>query len=712
MINPRPWGRISACLALACALPAWGQTPGGLDVRDANGAIVATCAVSAGGVTYPCHLEFGADSAGAPHVLLTDTAGRPIVNLNGTISVQGGNSAAVKTDGSGVVQPVSIAALPLPANAAQETGGNLAAIAANTAGAASAANQTAVQASAGASAAKALGVQGVAGGRPVAVDGSSVTQPVSAASLPLPAGAATAANQPTLNADGGALAHVTDFPATQAVSAAALPLPANAAQETGGNLATIAANTAGLATAANQAAALASPGSSASRALGVQGVAGGLAMKVDGSSVTQPVSVASLPLPAGAATAAGQPTLNTDGGALAHITNLPATQAVTWSAQSVTANAGTNLNTSALALESGGNLAAARADLDTLSTSAATSATAANQTSVQAAAGAGAAKALAVQGIGGGVAIKTDGSAVTQPVSAASLPLPAGAATAANQTAVLGAVAPGAAPTNGVPALAQYNATAPTPASGQTLALQTNAAGALKTDPSGVTAPMNLVQVGGTGVATGPGAAGAATARVAVAQDASTIAGTSPTAGITVEPGNTPNTTPWLTQAQYSHFVVVTKTFTPSSSYPSGWYSFGGLLSIDLHNYVGAQVANVVLVRMATISTGAAVPPANLNLAFWSGLPQTTYTDDATFTYNTSDNSLFLGELTLANNAVWDQVASSDTVLVGSSSPSSAWGPYLLTTDSAGKLYATVETQGGESYTSPTGFTVLFEFGY
>lgn len=75
------------------------------------------------------------------------------------------------------------------------------------------------------------------------VDGSAVTQPVSAASLPLPAGAATAANQPALNADGGALAHVTNFPATQPVSAASLPLPTGAAQETGGNLATLAART-------------------------------------------------------------------------------------------------------------------------------------------------------------------------------------------------------------------------------------------------------------------------------------------------------------------------------------------------------------------------------------------------------------------------------------------------------------------------------------
>lgn len=106
-------------------------------------------------------------------------------------------------------------------------------------------------------------------GTPVAikVDGSAVTQPVSgtffqatqpvsAAALPLPSGASTAAKQPALGTAGTPSADVisvqgvaggtaqpvsgTFFQATQPVSAAALPLPANAAQETGGNLATLA----------------------------------------------------------------------------------------------------------------------------------------------------------------------------------------------------------------------------------------------------------------------------------------------------------------------------------------------------------------------------------------------------------------------------------------------------------------------------------------
>jgi hypothetical protein len=93
------------------------------------------------------------------------------------------------------------------------------------------------------------------------VDGSGVTQPVSG----------------------------TFWQATQPVSAASLPLPAGAAQEH--------------ATAASPHSARLTDGAtylgSTSQRLHVAD--GGVALKVDGSAVTQPVSAASLPLPAGAA---------------------------------------------------------------------------------------------------------------------------------------------------------------------------------------------------------------------------------------------------------------------------------------------------------------------------------------------------------------------------------------------------------------------------
>lgn len=66
------------------------------------------------------------------------------------------------------------------------------------------------------------------------------------------------------------------------------------------------------------------------------------AWKVDGSAVTQPISVASLPLPTGAATAAKQPALGTAGVASADVisvqgiaagTALPTSQSGTWTVQ-------------------------------------------------------------------------------------------------------------------------------------------------------------------------------------------------------------------------------------------------------------------------------------------------------------------------------------------------------------------------------------------
>lgn len=123
------------------------------------------------------------------------------------------------------------------------------------------------------------------------------TIPVSAASLPLPAGAATAANQTTLGSqttklnDGTNTAAVTAANAlkvdgsavTQPVSATSLPLPTGAA--TSANQTTVGSQTTKLNDGTNTAA-----------------VTAASALKVDGSAVTQPVSAASLPLPTGAAT--------------------------------------------------------------------------------------------------------------------------------------------------------------------------------------------------------------------------------------------------------------------------------------------------------------------------------------------------------------------------------------------------------------------------
>jgi hypothetical protein len=148
----------------------------------------------------------GKDGSGNNKAFAVDSSGRPTVNVNGTVAI-------------------SAASLPLPSGAATEV------------------KQPALG-TAGTPSSDVITVQGKTGMTAVKVDGSAVTQPVSASSLPLPTGASTSAKQPALGTAGTPSADV----------------------------------------------------------LTVQGAASMTALKVDGSAATQPVSVASLPLPTGAAT--------------------------------------------------------------------------------------------------------------------------------------------------------------------------------------------------------------------------------------------------------------------------------------------------------------------------------------------------------------------------------------------------------------------------
>lgn len=152
-----------------------------------------------------------------------------IAKLGAGLPAAFGAGGGVKIDGSGTALPISAVSLPLPS------------------GASTAAKQPALG-TAGSPSADVLTVQGVTSMTALKVDGSAVTQPVSAVSLPLPSGASTAAKQPALGTAGSASADV----------------------------------------------------------ITVQGIASMTALKVDGSAVTQPISAASLPLPSGAATSAKQ----------------------------------------------------------------------------------------------------------------------------------------------------------------------------------------------------------------------------------------------------------------------------------------------------------------------------------------------------------------------------------------------------------------------
>ncbi len=190
-------------------------------------------------------------------------------------------------------------------------------------------------------------------GNPLAVSGTVTanvsfpsTQAVSISSIPLASGAATGTKQDVGNASlssidskltspltvtGSVTATISGTPSVNAtITNSSLPVTGAFYQTTQpvsvASAITIKADTAG-----NQANAL----------------------KVDGSAVTQPVSIASFP-----ALATGSNVI----GSISN-TSFASTQSGAWT---VTANAGTNLNTSSLALESGGNLASIKAKTDNI----------------------------------------------------------------------------------------------------------------------------------------------------------------------------------------------------------------------------------------------------------------------------------------------------------------------------------------------------------
>lgn len=370
----------------------------------------------------------------------------------------------------------------------------------------------------------------------------SGTVPISAASLPLPTGASTEATLAAAKTDLDTIAAALTNPLP--VSLASVPLPTGAstsALQTTGNTALAAIE-----------AALTNP-------LPVSGT-----VAISG---TVPVSATALPLPTGASTAAKQPALGTAGSASADVISVQGVASMTPIktdgsgvtqpvSGTVTANAGTNLNTSTLALETGGNLAASKADLDilagavTASKVQATIATAlpagtnvighvivdtAPTTAITAAslplptgastsakqpalgtAGTASADVITVQGIASMTALKVDGSAVTQPVSIATAPvLVAGTAligkvgidqttpgtTNGVQDASDGPVTAGtAAGKSGLVALVAATS-APTPTAGQQIALQGDTSGNLRTSPFGATGSFHTASNTGTGAA-------------------------------------------------------------------------------------------------------------------------------------------------------------------------------------------------------------------
>jgi hypothetical protein len=170
-----------------------------------------------------------------------------------------------------------------------------------------------------------------------------------------------------------------------------------------------------------------------------QGTGGSSAWKVDGSATTQPVSAASLPLPTGAATEATLALVKTDVDHLDVNLSTVATQATLALIKAKTDNIDVALSTRTKPSDQQHVIV----DSSALPTGAATDTTVAGVTTSLGTDGAGEtpANGTGVRGwlrsiydkLASSIAVTGTFWQATQPVSVASLPLPAGASTAANQ---------------------------------------------------------------------------------------------------------------------------------------------------------------------------------------------------------------------------------------------------------------------------------------
>lgn len=254
---------------------------GGVELVDASGTNKAS--ISSGGAvkvdgsaaTQPISastlpLPSGASTAAKqPAIGVAGTASADVLSVQGIASM-----TPLKTDGSGVIQPVSgtvnVNALPVGSNTIGSVG-----IVAGSALIGS------IELTDGGGTNKAS----ISAGGAIKTDSSTTTQPISAISLPLPSGAATSAKQPEIGVAGTASSDVLSVQGitsmtplkvdgsavTQPVSAVSLPLPSGAS------------------TVAKQPA-LGTAGTASSDVISIQGISGMTVIKTDGSGTTQPVS--------------------------------------------------------------------------------------------------------------------------------------------------------------------------------------------------------------------------------------------------------------------------------------------------------------------------------------------------------------------------------------------------------------------------------------
>jgi len=225
----------------------------------------------------------------------------------------------------------------------------------------------------------------------------------------------------------------------------------------------------------------------------------------------------------------------------------------------VTANAGTNLNTSALALEAGGNLASIKAKTDNIPAQGQALAAASTPVVLTAAQITTLTPPAAITGFA------TSALQSTQDTSINTLLKPASTLTAVTTVTTVGAVT---AITNALPAGA-------------------NAIGKLAANSGVDIGDVDVLTVNGVAPSFGTGTRAATVQRVTIATD--DIVPASQSGTWTVQPGNTPNSTPWLT------------TDTPAAS--------GGLTKFHL---VGAATDNATNIK-ASAGQVYSITAFNLN---------------------------------------------------------------------------------------------------
>lgn len=201
-------------VGLSGTLPAFGSTPT-FNLGTLNGAALDSSVQqvkTALGTPFQAggsigNTTFGATQSGAWTTgrtwSLASGSDSVTATISGTPTVTVGNASLAVTGAFyQATQPVSIASLPLPSDAAQETGGNLASIAANTANTAPGVSDT-----------SALAVQGVTGGVPMPVSAAITNWPTTSGSVSISDGSG-----PIAQIDASGNLYVNDTTIAQAQS--------------------------------------------------------------------------------------------------------------------------------------------------------------------------------------------------------------------------------------------------------------------------------------------------------------------------------------------------------------------------------------------------------------------------------------------------------------------------------------------------------------